>query len=941
MSNNFITPKKIGRGAILLFTLIALVFSFSYFNNPSTIALEKEQRSLEQKIENRKARKDYFINMLRDPKTNKIPESYRLKELDFARDIDQKYKSSGSTLLNWQEAGPNVVGGRTRAVVLDISDPTGNTVLAGAASGGVWKSTDGGNSWVMKSDPNKNLSVTTIAQDPINTNIWYYGAGEFDNNTASGRLSAATYYGTGVWRSIDSGETWVNVTADMHGVGDDSWNSPYDYISKIMVSARNSHVFIATNGFGFFRSNNGTTFTNIFSTDNEHRYLDFDIDSQGNILLVASENSATSGALTTMPGIYYSSDNGTTWADKTPSIFTANHSRSIVEFAPSSENLAYIFTHTGQKKASVAEPSETVEKLSLIKMDVLSGRAVDLSANIPEFDSYRGTAQTQGDYNMALAVSPTDTNLVILGGVSLFRSTDGFSKALNSSDWIGGYNTDNHHPDNHALFFDPNNPNTLWSAHDGGVSVTNNISSTPSNTTVEWLAKNNGYNVTQFFTIAISRKNGDTRIVGGTQDNGSPYFRLNDANEVINDISTGDGSFAYIGAEYMYVSSQEGHLLRVGYYQNTGEPLNPYGNKYQEHDWSYIYPSEATNKLFIHPFAVDPSNENTIIYPDGNALWRTTAAGSIDDWLEDGDDTYWTKLNFSAGAGYTITALSFTENAPKSRLYFAASSNSLSPRIYYLDNGGTTPTNISIPGADAGVQVNDIAINPLNGNELIVIIANYNTVGTYYSNNAGATWTAIEGNLMGDENNLGPSIRSAEIIEGLNKTVYVLGTSTGVYSTTTLDGNNTIWTKESPDVIGSAVAGAMDYRSSDHTLIVGTHGRGAFIATAGSIVANEEGTRISERPNSFELAQNYPNPFNPSTNIQFNLPNSAKVSINVFDINGRKISTLLNNSSRSAGQHNVTFDAGNLATGVYLYRINAISESGKSFVQSKKMTLIK
>lgn len=214
-------------------------------------------------------------------------------------------------------------------------------------------------------------------------------------------------------------------------------------------------------------------------------------------------------------------------------------------------------------------------------------------------------------------------------------------------------------------------------------------------------------------------------------------------------------------------------------------------------------------------------------------------------------------------------------------------------------------------------------------------------MGAYYSNNAGATWTAIEGNLSGDENNLGPSIRSAEIIEGTNTTVYVLGTSTGVYSTTLLDGDNTIWTKESPNIIGSAIAGAMDYRSSDQTLIVGTHGRGAFIATAGSIVANEKGNSSSGSPSSFVLAQNYPNPFNPTTNIRFNLPNTAKVSIIIYDINGRKVSALLNNSQRNAGQHTVTFDAKNLATGVYLYRINAISESGQSFVQSKKMTLIK
>lgn len=158
----YTTKKKTRIGLTSLLMLVALVFSYTYFNKSPILKLEKKQRSIEQKVENRKARQDYYFNMLRDPKTNSIPESYRIKELVFAKELDQKYKSKTPTLLNWQEVGPNVVGGRTRTIALDISDPTGNTVLAGAASGGVWKSVDGGNSWVMKSDPNQNLSVTTI-----------------------------------------------------------------------------------------------------------------------------------------------------------------------------------------------------------------------------------------------------------------------------------------------------------------------------------------------------------------------------------------------------------------------------------------------------------------------------------------------------------------------------------------------------------------------------------------------------------------------------------------------------------------------------------------------------------------------------------------------------------------------------------------------------------
>tara|TARA_R110002096_G_scaffold434360_3_gene655708 strand:- start:9541 stop:12348 length:2808 start_codon:yes stop_codon:yes gene_type:complete len=934
---NFIFSNK-GKFSLLFFSLFLIVVVVTFSNYYSDLGpLERqdveteELGPLNEEVENKKARQEYYFNMLRDPKTNSIPEAVRARELRFANDLFQHSKAKSGNLFNWQEAGPNVVGGRTRAIAVDVGDPTGNTVIAGAASGGIWKSTNGGASWDYKSDPNHNLSVTSISQDPNNTNVWYYSAGEISGNTASGRLGSASYYGFGIWKSTNSGESWTNVTINEDGVGDASWNSPFDYISKVMVNPVNSDVYVATNGFGLYKSTNGVDFQNVYGSSGEFRYLDFDIDTQGNIVLIASES--TAGESTANTGVFYTTNNGASWTNITPSEFPIKHARSVIDIAPSAEHIVYIFTNTGLGKVSNVDPKEIVEKLALFKINTKTGESFDLSANIPELDIFRGTVQTQGNFNMALAISPIDTNLVIVGGISLFRSKDGFTST--NFDRIGGYGVDNHHPDNHTLAFDPQNPERLWSGHDGGISLTNSASGS-----ISWLNKNNGYNVTQFYTVSIAREAGDTRIIGGTQDNGSPYFRLNDTNEVENDISTGDGSFAFIGNFYMYVSSQEGRMLRVGYYEDTGEPLNPFGNKYDQYDWSFMYPAGASNQAFVHPFAVNPINQNMIFYPDGAELWKTTRAGFIQGGLQEGSNSDWTKLPFSAGAGYNISALSFTQSTPSHKLYFAASSNSGAPRIYFLENTSQTPTEISIPGTTGGSKVHQIAVNPLNGNELIVVMSNYNIVGTYYSSNGGVTWTAIEGNLIGDSVNIGPSIRSAAIAQGNRTTAYVLGTSTGVYTTTTLSGNNTIWTKESPEIIGSSIAEAIDYRSSDQTIAIGTHGRGIFIGTANNAVANEDET-VTEVPNSFSLSQNYPNPFNPTTNIEFNLPSSAKVTLTVYDVNGRLVATILNNSQRMAGQHAVSFNAENLASGVYLYEINAVSVSGKSFAQSKKMTLIK
>ncbi|HCY76711.1 MAG TPA: hypothetical protein DHV28_12395 [Ignavibacteriales bacterium] len=106
-------------------------------------------------------------------------------------------------------------------------------------------------------------------------------------------------------------------------------------------------------------------------------------------------------------------------------------------------------------------------------------------------------------------------------------------------------------------------------------------------------------------------------------------------------------------------------------------------------------------------------------------------------------------------------------------------------------------------------------------------------------------------------------------------------------------------------------------------------------------------TDVKEDPqqivNGFELLQNYPNPFNPSTVINYQITKSSKVTLKVYDIIGNEIKTLVNNQ-QPAGKYSVEFNASNLPSGVYLYRLEAgdpSTGSGQGFVQTRKMTLIK
>ena len=124
------------------------------------------------------------------------------------------------------------------------------------------------------------------------------------------------------------------------------------------------------------------------------------------------------------------------------------------------------------------------------------------------------------------------------------------------------------------------------------------------------------------------------------------------------------------------------------------------------------------------------------------------------------------------------------------------------------------------------------------------------------------------------------------------------------------------------------------------TVEVSTFSNGVFTPVYYSLtleralqVSNED---VDGVPAEFALKQNYPNPFNPTTNIQFSLPEASKVTLNVYDMLGRKVATLLDGKQLNAANHDVKFDASALASGMYIYRIEA-----GSFVSTRKMMLIK
>lgn len=808
---------------------------------------EYERDSGKSRIETKIARSEYFFRLLRNPATNRIPSNIRGRELNFARSLPTRdqvplrfnststsssaaFQSTATVIeqFDWNSVGPDDVGGRTRALNIDPRDP--DIIIAGGVSGGIWKSTDGGMTWSLKTDPTQNPSVTYVTRDPNNQDTLYYASGEFSGNSATDRGAEAFFFGTGIYRSTDNGETWnrLSATAD----DNTAFNSEFDFISRVVVNPSTGSIFFSSNGFGVYRStDDGASFSLVLGTAAEQQFSTVAVASDGTLVGVISE--ATFGSGTHNPGIFVSTNDGTNWTEVTPSSFPSSYGRSVVAFAPSNTDIFYVFTEKNGDSSN--------QGASFYKFDISSGisssaASSDRAGNIPDFGEPVGHLN-QMPYNMILAVKPNDPDFVLLGTTNLLRSTDGFSSTPTDSDnngetddtekdkfWIGGYakannvsQYTNHHPDQHILAFDPTNPNRLWSGHDGGLSVTSDITAT----SVSWTDMNNGYITTQFYSVALPSGSSDDRIMGGTQDNGTPFFRVDNTQTqttIANDISSGDGAWAFFTPNFIFTSSQNGRVLRWSLDSND-DPSTII----------QVDPSGASGQLFINPFYIDPNLESTMYYPADSLMWRNKVMDQTSTEISNNWESFTAVPN---STGYSISTLEVTDN-PSNILYYAASHETQPPRLFRLTNANssTSPTEIPISTAPSGAYLHDIAVNPDDGDELLALMSNYDIIGLYHSTNGGTNWTAVEGNLTGTASNPGPSLRSAAIIPAPAGSIYLLGTSTGVYSTTTLDGSNTTWVQESPNGIGFSVSEFVVSRTSDNTVAVGTHGRGIFKGT--------------------------------------------------------------------------------------------------------------
>jgi hypothetical protein len=839
------------------------------------------------------ARKHYEVQMLRDPATGLIPANIRKQELNFVRNIPdsrsrrKQFRQAGLQETEWESAGPFNIGGRTRALKLDIDNE--NIILAGGVSGGMWRSENKGQSWQKTTDQDIIQSVTALAQDtrPGKTHIWYYGTGELIGNSARG--GNAPYRGDGILKSTDGGRNWQFLEATSTG-NPQFFDSPFNFVFNIKVNSANlllDEVYAACAG-GIFRSPDGGSSWQASLADSAALYSDVEISSRG--VLYAAMSADKFRERFEITGVFRSTD-GISWQNITPPGWPQDFGRTVIGMNPVNEDEVYFLVQ-----------SEEGDRLWRYHHNAGPNPWTDLSENLPDFGGEVGALNLQGSYNMLLKVHPTQPNTVFLGGTNLYRSSDGFRTSDNIS-WIGGYDTTNnvskypgHHPDQHALIFYPSNPNRSISGHDGGLSLTTDILAED----VSWNYLNNGYRTSQFYTIGLDQTQVNDIIIGGLQDNGSQITNTAHPASSWRRILGGDGGYthvAYKGA-YYYVSFQNGQIYRTtlddDFSITSFARIDPPGAGEIE-DQSYI---------FINPFTFDPNNNNRMYLAAGNVVYRNRNLSQIPAGSQEPSLLNWDILPNTAINRGSISAIS-ASTEPANIVYYGTNQGEL----FKIDNAnGIAPEAVRISHRlfPAGGYVANIAINPLDGNEVIVVFSNYNVRSIFHSTDGGLNFTDVGGNLEEnpDGSGRGPSVRHVEIIPLRNGAkLFLAGTSTGLYSSLSLEGGGTVWTQEAPETIGNAVVPQMRYRSLDGRVVIATHGNGVYFKNWDNVEV------IDTEPagQALSLGDPYPNPFIEEVIIPFSLPEGDHVRIRVYNEMGQLLKELLW-ASQFAGESEISWD---------------------------------
>lgn len=806
-------------------------------------------------------------------------------------------------------------GGIGRINVIRFHPTNSNIIYAGAPAGGLWKTTNGGSTWAPLTDGIAFWGVSGIVIHPSSPNTIFILTGDGDGSSSRS---------AGVWKSTNGGTTWSPTGLN--------WDYTTTNIGgyKLLMDPSNSNVMYAVTTSGLYKTTDAGVNWSVVKTGS-YRDMEFKPGNSNTLYLCSTS------------AIHRSTNAGSTWTQ----VHTVSGANRIA-LGVSSANSNYVYAVAGPNVGS-----GSFKGLFRSTDSGVTWTTRSTTPNILGYSSSGGDASSQSWYDLGIDVSPTNINEIHVGGINMWKSTNGGTSWINTSYWIEGSSGFGYtHADIHEVVYNGSN---LYVGSDGGVFRSTNSGS-------NWTDLSSGLAITEFYRFGGTPQNNNF-YVGGAQDNGSNIVEAPIPDLTMEHIYGADGMEAavdYTNQNTIYFTTQGGGLRRStnGGTSSTG-----------------ISPGILGGGNWVTPFVLHPTNASTLL------------AGYTDVGVSTNQGTTWTNLSSGAIGGGACNQVAY---APSNANYiYAVKSTS----VYKSTNGGSSWTNIT-SGLPGGTYTY-IAVNPTNPNHIYVTRSSFTANSkVFMSTNGGSSWTNYSGSAL-------PNVPANTIVyePGSDNGVY-LGTDAGVYYR---DDNLTDWIDFSNGLpflrvmemeihvnagrLRAATYGRSMWESDlygepcpSDLVLTGTVNTNQTIAASNTISSTQSivspanvvysaGTSITLNP-GFSVGSgatfsaimngcaaraprevlpitgtyvpapskleesavaaaegyaigNYPNPFRSHTWISFKIPVEQHITLEVFDIKGERIGTLVENELHAAGAHTMNFDGSQLAPGQYFLRFAA------------------
>ncbi|MEP7168841.1 MAG: T9SS type A sorting domain-containing protein, partial [Bacteroidota bacterium] len=657
-------------------------------------------------------------------------------------------------------------------------DPTNiDVAYLGAASGGIFKTTDQGTTWVPVFDNETSLSIGDIAIAPSNTNIIYAGTGE-----ANGGSGSLTYDANGVYKSIDGGLTWTNMGLQLTRMTGRMAVHPTN--PDIVFAATMGELYGQSADRGLYRSaNGGTTWTKVLYLNDSTGCADVVINPVNPNYVYATtwERSRRPNAkryFGESSGVWRSTDGGITWNQLTNGLPPVGglYSRIGVDLCASSPSTVYaMYIDEMYGFGGLFKSTDDGNTWTQTNDGAISG-----------------SMGNQGYWYGRVKVDPTDANTVYVIGFDMYKTTDG------GNNW--GTTFEFAHVDHHIIAVHPLDNNFVMNGSDGGLQISFNGGA-------NW-THHEDLPITQFYTCGMDNSN-PTVLLGGTQDN--------------NVVRTFTGSFF----DWDYIIGGDGFYALIDPIDNTywyGE--YQYGNMFRSDDGGFNF-NPIMNGLYGSgnwncPIVFDPQNPQTL-YTGYQQIFRTDDRG--DNWYSISPDL--TVIDVTGNLLFgTITSVSVSPL--NSDIIYAGTDDG---KVWNTQNGGGAWTNVT--GTLPVRWVTRVTCDPFNASRAFVTLSGYryhdNMKHVYMTTNNGTTWNDIAGNL--------PDVPCSDIVaDPAADSLLYLACDVGVYFTRDMGAN---WSPAGTGM-PTLICTDLSLHTPTHTLLAATYGRGMYKIDLSAVLGTEE-----------------------------------------------------------------------------------------------------